>query len=93
MECGDGSGLLGLFGVGAGGIVVMGRVQGCMDGSRLLRVPLGGLVPHSLGGIALLGLGAGISPLLALVSVGLRSWDWGLASLPSLRSLAWNCGR
>ena len=26
-----------------------------------------------------------------LVAVGLCSWGWGLASLPSLHSLAWNC--
>ena len=76
----------------AGEIVVMDWVRECMDGPRLLRMRLGGLVPHSLGcGIALLGLGVSISPLLALVSVGLRSWGWGLASLPSLHSLALNC--
>ena len=49
----------------------MDRVQAYMDGPRLLRMRLDGLVP--------------------LVRVELRSWGWGLASLPSLRSLAWNC--
>ena len=39
----------------------------------------------------LLGLGVSVSPLLALVSVGLRSYGWGLASLPSLHSLTWDC--
>ena len=33
-------------------------------------------------GIALLGLGVGISPLLALVSVELRSWGWVVRPLP-----------
>ena len=34
---------------GAGEIIVMDRVRGYVDGPRLLRVRLGGLVPHSLG--------------------------------------------
>ena len=54
-------------------------------------------------GIALLGLGGwppplvymvwvgAAPPLVRLVSVELRSWSWGLASLPSLHSLAWDC--
>ena len=41
----------------AGEIVVMDRVQGYMDGPRLLRVRLGGLVPHSLGWNCALGVG------------------------------------
>ena len=32
-----------------------------------------------------------LSELVLLVSMELRSWGWGLASLPSLHSLAWNC--
>ena len=34
--------------VGAGEVIVMDRVRGCMDGPRLLRMRLGELVPHSL---------------------------------------------
>ena len=56
---------------GAGEIIVMDRVQACVDGPWLLRMRLGELV--------------------TLVRVELRSWGWGLASLPSLHSLAWNC--
>ena len=32
-----------------------------------------------------------LGELVPLVRVELRSWGWGLASLPSLHSLAWNC--
>ena len=32
-----------------------------------------------------------LGELVPLVRVELRSWGWGLASLPSLRSLGWNC--
>ena len=38
-----------------------------------------------------LGVGVSISPLLAIVGLGLRSRGWELASLPSLHSLVWNC--
>ena len=41
----------------AGEIIVMGRVQKCMDGPRLLRIRLGELVPHSLGWNCALGVG------------------------------------
>ena len=40
----------------AGEIVVMDRVQGYMDGPRLLRMRLGELVPHSLGWNCTLGV-------------------------------------
>ena len=45
------------FGYGVGGIMVMGRARGCVDGPRLLRVRLGELVPHSLGWGCALGVG------------------------------------
>ena len=32
-----------------------------------------------------------LGELVPLVGVELRSWGWGLASLSSLHSLAWNC--
>ena len=32
-----------------------------------------------------------LGELVPLVRVELHSWGWGLASLPSLHSLAWNC--
>ena len=32
-----------------------------------------------------------LGELVPLVRVELLSWGWGLASLPSLHSLAWNC--
>ena len=32
-----------------------------------------------------------LGELVPLVGVELHSWGWGLASLPSLHSLAWNC--
>ena len=32
-----------------------------------------------------------LGELVPLVRVELRSWGWGLAFLPSLHSLAWNC--
>ena len=38
-------------------------------------------------GIALLGLGVSVSPLVALVGVGLRSWGWVVGPLP------WDWGR
>ena len=40
-------------------------------------------------GIALLGLGVGISPLVALVSVGLRCWGWVVDPLPWYMWCGW----
>ena len=67
---------------GTGEIIVMDRVRGYMDGPRLLRMRLGGMVTHSLGWICALGVGVSISPLLALVSMELRSWGWVVGPLP-----------
>ena len=40
-------------------------------------------------GIALLGLGVGVSPLFALVSVGLRSWGWVVDPSPGVGGRGW----
>ena len=75
-----------------GGIIVMGRVRAYMDGQRLLRMRLSGLVWNCA-------LGVGISPLVALVGVGLRSWGVGVSISPlvalvsvELRSWGWGVG-
>ena len=47
----------GFYRLGAGEIIVMGQVQECMDGPRLLRMRLGELVPHSLRWNCALGVG------------------------------------
>ena len=57
MSSGFGCPLVGMARWGAGGVIVMGRVQGCMDGPRLLRMRLGELVPSSLGWNFALGVG------------------------------------
>ena len=57
---------------------MVGRVQQCVDGPRLLRMHLGELVPHSLGWNCALGVG---------VSVELRSWGCVVDPLP------WGWGR
>ena len=59
--------LRGVFGVGGCGIIVMGRVQAYMDGPRLLRVRLGGLVP--VVGVELRSWGWGLASLSSLHSL------------------------
>ena len=64
----------------AGGVVVMDRVQGCMDGPGAGMYGWTGCRDVWMDRPGLLHVRLG--ELVPRVGVKLRSWGWGLASLP-----------